>query len=256
MTALVRRHDPDRFLTALFAPSDRRDALMALYAFNHELARAREVASQPMLAFMRLQWWREVVEGEEKRHEVATPLRQAIAGGLLRAEDLLPIIEAREIEAEEDRIETLDGWRSWLWQGAGGLSVAAARLLGAPDAETFRPYGAAYGGAGLLRTVPSLARQGRCLLPIEVLAREGLSPEIAIAAPDSAPLGRILRELAAEVVGWLQNAPSRVRARSAVAAALPAVLARRDLARVPAPWQPRGLGARAAVVWAAVSGRI
>jgi phytoene synthase len=44
IAALVRRHDPDRFLTALFAPPAKRDALLTLYAFNHELARAREVA--------------------------------------------------------------------------------------------------------------------------------------------------------------------------------------------------------------------
>lgn len=81
LTALVRRHDPDRFLTCLFAPARRRDALLVLYAFNHELARARAVASDPMLALIRLQWWREVVEGDAKRHEVATPLTEAIAAG-------------------------------------------------------------------------------------------------------------------------------------------------------------------------------
>ncbi|MEX2008823.1 MAG: squalene/phytoene synthase family protein, partial [Dongiaceae bacterium] len=32
--AEVRRGDRDRFLTALFAPADRREALFALYAFN------------------------------------------------------------------------------------------------------------------------------------------------------------------------------------------------------------------------------
>ena len=50
IAALVRRHDPDRFLTALFAPSAKRDVLLTLYAFNHELARAREVVSEPLLA--------------------------------------------------------------------------------------------------------------------------------------------------------------------------------------------------------------
>jgi len=40
---MVRRVDPDRYLTALFAPPARREALFTLYAFNHELARAREV---------------------------------------------------------------------------------------------------------------------------------------------------------------------------------------------------------------------
>src|SRR5271165_6915038 len=95
IAALVRRHDPDRLLTALFAPPERRDALLALYAFNHELARAREVASEPPLALIRLQWWREVVEGEPKRHEVATPLSQAIADGTLKPAELLRVIEAR-----------------------------------------------------------------------------------------------------------------------------------------------------------------
>ena len=39
--SLVRRNDPDRFLTALFAPAPRRETLFVLYAFNSELARAR-----------------------------------------------------------------------------------------------------------------------------------------------------------------------------------------------------------------------
>src|SRR5207244_1379810 len=32
LAALVRRHDRDRYQTALFAPADRREALFALYA--------------------------------------------------------------------------------------------------------------------------------------------------------------------------------------------------------------------------------
>ena len=77
----MRRHDPDRFLTALFAPPEKRDALLTLYAFNHELARAREAVSEPPLALIRLQWWREVVEGARRRHEVAEPLAAAIEAG-------------------------------------------------------------------------------------------------------------------------------------------------------------------------------
>ena len=98
IAALVRRHDPDRFLTALFAPQAKRDALLTLYAFNHELARAREVASEPTLALIRLQWWREVVEGTRRRHEVAEPLTAALEEGALDRGDLLALTEAREIE--------------------------------------------------------------------------------------------------------------------------------------------------------------
>ena len=59
---LVRRHDRDRYQTALFAPADRREALFALYAFNYEIARVRESVTQPMLGQIRLQWWREVID--------------------------------------------------------------------------------------------------------------------------------------------------------------------------------------------------
>ena len=253
ITELVRRHDPDRFLTALFAPPDKRDALLTLYAFNHELARAREVVSQPPLALIRLQWWREVVEGAHRRHEVAEPLRAAINRGELLADDLVAVIEARETEAEP-AIETLDAWRRYLLGSAGGLAVAAGRLLSAPDPEALRSLGAAYGAAGVLRSITSLARQQRCLLPSDVLAEHGLSPEAVIAIPRSASVAAATRRLAADVQAWLVPRPSLPR--RAMAAALPAVLARRDLKRVPLVASQRGLGDRLAVVLSGVTGRV
>ncbi len=253
LAALVQRYDPDRYLTVPFAPPDKRDALLALYAFNHELARAREVVSEPPLALIRLHWWREVVEGAARRHEVAVPVSAAIASGALDCADLLALVDAREIEAEPS-IPTREAWRGYLLAGAGGLAVAAGRLLGAAEPEALRPLGAAYGVAGVLRSVAALARQGRCLLPEDVLAEHGLSPEAVIAAPSAAPVQQVLRALAAEGWTWLARKP-RLR-RRAIAAALPAVLARRDLRRIPAQASPRGLGDRLAVVVAGLAGRV
>jgi len=124
IATLVRRHDPDRFLTALFAPPDRRDALLTLYAFNHELARAREAVSEPPLALIRLQWWREVVEGARRRHDVAGPLGEALDAGRLNQGDLSTMIEGREAEAEP-AIPTLSEWERYVGAIAGGLGVAA-----------------------------------------------------------------------------------------------------------------------------------
>src|SRR5208282_2178696 len=75
VAALVRRHDRDRFQTALFAPAARREALFALYAFNCEIARVRERVTQPTLGQIRLQWWREAIETAyrdtmPRRHQV------------------------------------------------------------------------------------------------------------------------------------------------------------------------------------------
>jgi phytoene synthase len=254
LAALVRRHDPDRFLTVLFAPPGRRDDLLALYAFNHELARAREVVSEPPLALIRLQWWREVVQGARRRHEVAGPLGDAIDRGALLASDLLPVIAAREMEAEPE-IATVEDWRHYVLTGPGGLAVAAGRLLGSTAPEALRPLGAAYGVAGLLRSVRHVAAQGRCLLPSDLLAEHGLSPEAVAAEPDAPALVPVLEHLRRQGSAMVAAGPRRVRG-TPVAAALPAVLARRDLARGPGAAAPRGIGDRLAVMAAALTGRI
>ena len=227
---------------------------MTLYAFNHELARAREVVSQPTLALMRLAWWREVVDGAQRHHETATPLRAALDRGDLDGAELLALIDAREMEAESS-IPTLDAWRAYLLGSAGGLMVAAGRLLGAPEPEVLRPLGAAYGAAGVLRSIPVLAAQGRCLLPEDVLTAHGLSPEAAIAEPDGSALRGVKAELARQGRALLDGARGLRFPRRAVAAVLPAVLARRDLARIDVAPMRRGLGDRLAVMTAALRRR-
>ncbi|HEX2941768.1 MAG TPA: squalene/phytoene synthase family protein [Rhodopila sp.] len=255
IATLVRRHDPDRFLTALFAPPDRRDTLLTLYAFNHELARAREVASEPPLALIRLQWWREVVEGADRRHEVASPLSAAIAAGSLSPDRLLPLIEARETAVYADFQTTAD-WLDWLRAGAGGLAVAAAQALGAAEPETARPLGAAYGVAGLLRSTGVLAARHQCLLPADLLAEHGLSPEAFVHDPAAPAARAALDGVVRHGRALLAGADASGLPRRAVAAGLPAVLARRDLRRWPSVTMPRGLGDRMAVIMAGMTGRL
>lgn len=252
---IVRRHDPDRFLAALFAPPPRREALFALYAFNHELARAREAVREPMLALIRLQWWREVVEGVAKRHEVATPLSAAIAQGLLLPADLLGMIDGREAEVGE-AIDDLAAWQTYLAATAGGVMVAAGRALGAQGAvlERLRVLGTAHGIAGQLRNVPALARAGRVLVPRDVLAAQGLTVHDVIAGQGEERLGAVLAGLAAEGRVLLASARGPLP-RPVLAAALPAVLAWRDLGRR-MPVEARGLGDRLAVVVAWGLGRV
>ncbi len=82
--ALVRDLDRDRYLAALYAPAARRGALNALYAFNAEIARVREVAREPMPGEIRLQWWREVLAGERSGEARAHPVAAALIETLMR----------------------------------------------------------------------------------------------------------------------------------------------------------------------------
>lgn len=253
---IVRRHDPDRFLTALFAPPEIRETLFTLYAVNHELARAREVVSNPMLALIRLQWWREVAEGARRRHEVAGPLGDALDSGALHAPDLLGMIEGREAEA--DAIETEAAFREYVRATAGGVAVAAGRALGAGEAalDALRDFGAAYGAAGILRSIPTLAQQSRCMLPQDLLAQHGLDPADVIADPRQSNVAPVRARIAAIGSEWLMAGQAVGLPRAAIPAALPAVLARRDLQRGADRLPIRGFGDRLWVTIAAIRGRI
>ncbi len=216
----ARAHDPDRFLMTLFAPAARREALFLLIAFNHELVRAIEMPSSrsdagPIAALIRLQWWREVVEGAARRHELAEPLGSAIQAGALDRSDLLGIIEAREAEAEG--VESLQAWRDVQLGGAGGMQVAAGRSLGVSDCfllDRLRAAGAAYAAGAMHRSLEAMRRSGRDPVPAAVLHQTGSQAET------------ILQQAGSE---WLAQAGRLRLGRGQVAAALPAVLARRDL---------------------------
>src|SRR3978361_647509 len=75
---IVRLQDKDRFLSSLFAPSEQRLFLFALYAFDIETARVRDLVSDPMAGNIRLQWWHEAMaglrSGEAEAHPVLTAL--------------------------------------------------------------------------------------------------------------------------------------------------------------------------------------
>src|SRR5690554_2983254 len=102
----LRAGDRERYLTVLFAPEDKRPALAALYAFNLETARVRDIVSEPMPGEIRLQWWREVVsgerEGEGRQHPVAAALLDAVAAYGLPPAALTRLTEARIFDIYND----------------------------------------------------------------------------------------------------------------------------------------------------------
>ena len=184
---------------------------------------------------------------------MAGAVRAALEAGWLEAGVLEGMIAAREAEA--DAIETADAFAAYVRGAAGGVMVAAARALGMAEAEAeaLRDWGAAYGVAGVLRNVPAHARQERCLLPMDLVAAAGLSEGAVLARPDDPALSPVRTQLREMGARW---AAARVAVpREAVAAALPVVWARRDLAREELGGA-RPMRDRLAVVGAGLLGRV
>ena len=181
---LVQRGDPDRFAAVMAAPVAARSRLLPLYAFNLEVARAPWVTKEPMIAEMRLQWWRDVVaEPAPRAHEVAGPLHRVIRDAGLPLEVLDRLIAARGWDVYRQAFADRAAFDAYLEDTAAGLMWLAACALGAPDnAEpVVRDYGWAAGLTGFLRAAAELETRGRVPLvdgrpdAIRALAVDGLT---------------------------------------------------------------------------------
>lgn len=177
--AEIRRYDRDRFLTALFAPPTIRENLFALYAFNHEIAKTRESVSEPMVGRIRLQWWREALDGieanEPRKHEVVEALYRAQQSGL-KIDSLRPLIDAREFDLDETAPATLDELVAYARKTSGKLGLTAASLLDIDDPDTLKAVedaGTAHAVVGLIRAIPFHSRDRRRFIPDDVIAESG-----------------------------------------------------------------------------------
>jgi 15-cis-phytoene synthase len=198
---LVRAGDKDRWLASLFAPADRRAHLHALYAFNLEVARVRELAREPMAGEIRLQWWREVITGTRPGEAAANPVAAALVETIERyelpAQTALDLIEARAFDLYNDPMPSLDAFAGYGRRTGSGLIELAAQVL-EPDhalGELADPAGIAYATTGLLRVFALHASRGQVYLPADVLARHGADVSDILAGRSTDPLRAALAEL-------------------------------------------------------------
>jgi phytoene synthase len=162
LDGLLRRVDPDRWLSSRFIadPATREDVL-AIYAYDHELARAPRVASNPLLGEIRLTWWREALdemfEGRTVRgHPTAQALADVVQRHKLPRGPLETMIDARyrELDATPMSENELLDWA----RDTGGLAaqLAAQILDPAADAKLALAGGAAWALGKRLADRPEL----------------------------------------------------------------------------------------------------
>jgi len=223
----LRRFDRDRYLTVLFAPAGRREALFALYAFNLEVARTREAVRTPDMGLIRLQWWcdaiAELYAGRCRQHpvlEALAPLPPLLTRGLLER-----LLEARERDLAPEPFATLAELEAYAADTAGGLLELALELLGGADdagRSAARRLGSAWALLGLLRATPMHARDGRVMLPTELLRAQGIESNALADARGSPEMAAVVATVAARAAAEL--AAARALAPKLSAAALPALL--------------------------------
>ncbi|MCA0257768.1 MAG: phytoene/squalene synthase family protein [Proteobacteria bacterium] len=200
----LRETDRDRYLACLLSPEDKREDLAALYAFNAELARIRDLVREPLPGEVRMQWWRDLLEGnahgESQSNPVAAGLLAAIETHRLPGSALVELIETRIFDLYDDPIENRGALEAYAGHTASALIQLSSLVLdpsaAASHAETAGHAGVAQTIAGLLMLMPHHSRRGQLYLPLDILAATGLDRETFLEGKDKARIGAAIEAFA------------------------------------------------------------
>ena len=192
--ATLRDTDRDRYLACLLSPADRRRSLAALYAFHAELARIRDLVHEPLPGEVRLQYWRDLLEGQSHGSTEANPLAsellEAIATHRLPRATLVNMIDARIFDLYDDPMENRNALEGYAGETASALIQLAGLVLSPADAvrsaDAAGHAGVAQAIAGCLLLMPLHRHRGQLYLPLDILSAVGLDRDGFLAGKDLA----------------------------------------------------------------------
>ena len=249
---LVRAHDFARYASTLFAPAPQRRALLAVYAFNVEIARVHEQVSQPLPGEMRLQWWTDMLaglgHGGVEGNPVAAELLLAIRTWRLPVERLSRLIEEHQFDLYNDPMPTMAALEGYIYDTSSVLFSLAAVIAGQSQEEIehlARHAGLAQGMAQVMASLPLDASRRQLFVPLQVLESHSCGIEEVFAGKQTPKLRAALDQMLGEARGHLKtaltllaNVPPEARPTF-----LPLVLVRHDIARMSRadndPFMPR-----------------
>ena len=241
---LVRTHDFARYASTLFVPPEQRRALLALYAFNVEISRVRDLVSQPLPGEVRLQWWTDMLAGAGhggvEGNPVAAELKLAIRIWRLPIERLSRLIDEHQFDLYNDPMPTLTALEGYLAATCSALFELAARIMAPPSSaieHLARHAGLAQGIVQIIANLPRDAAHRQLFLPQQLLTNHGCRMEDVFAGKETPNLRAVLDQLVDEAQQHLATASSLLAevpppARSAF---LPLSQVRADLKRLSRP---------------------
>ncbi len=182
LATIVRAHARDRYIATLFAPADKREALFALYAFDIEISRICELVHDPLPGEIRLQWWRDVAngqrDGEASGHPVASALLKIIEDYDLPRSAFDAYCEARIFDFYHDGMPNQTALEAYLGATQSAIIQLACFIL---DKDASRVTADASGHAGvtlgigvIIERLVRTRSRSQCYVPTVLLSACGL----------------------------------------------------------------------------------
>ena len=169
------------YYSVFFLPAEKRRALTGLFAFFREIEQGAKECSDPALAQIKLNWWRQELAAAfsgRAQHPVTQALLAIATQFALPQELLLQLIDGVENGLLKNRHADFHSLQVYCSRTSGLAEQLVSRILGVHDPNALKraqELGLAFGLTDVILNVRDDARRNRILLPQDELARFGVT---------------------------------------------------------------------------------
>ncbi|AFX98259.1 hypothetical protein A1OE_45 [Candidatus Endolissoclinum faulkneri L2] len=185
---IVRRYDRERYLVSLFAQPEMCEDLFTVLAVNHEITKIVDVVSDPLIGFVRLQWWQESFDaielGTPSSYEVVLSLARLAERHPAVLDDLRRVVNAHEADFSDRLLPDLESLENYAAMTEGLITNSMAHILGA-QLKNSRELGTAWSLINLVRTLPVINKRRKFMIPESILDKSGIKASSLIDHPFS-----------------------------------------------------------------------
>lgn len=184
-----------------FLPEPQRRAIIALYAFCREVDDVVDECTEPGIARIKLQWWRDEIQrifDGAPQHPAGHALLEPTRDYNLPREYFLEIVDGMEMDLDRHRYASYADLALYCYRVAGVVGLLSAEIFGYTNRHTLKyatELGKAFQLTNILRDVREDARRGRIYLPQEELQRFGVREQDLLSFRHSAQLQALLEDL-------------------------------------------------------------
>ncbi len=171
------------YYSFMFLPQQKRQAIIALYAFCREVDDAVDEIADPDVAAQTLAWWRQEIEQTfdgRPSHPVGKALQTALDNFELHPEYFHEIIDGMEMDLQQQSYPAFKHLALYCHRVASVVGLLAAEIFGYQNRKTLKyaeKLGLAFQLTNIIRDVREDAERGRIYLPEEDLQRFNVSRE-------------------------------------------------------------------------------
>ncbi len=186
------------YYSFMFLPKQKREAITALYAFCREVDDIVDECTELKVAKVKLAWWKDEIQNLYKGnpiHPVTKALQPFIHAYHLSEEHFIEIIDGMEMDLNFNRYQDFKQLQLYCYRVASVVGILSAQIFGFQNRKTLKfahDLGLAFQLTNIIRDVGEDARRNRIYVPLDDLARFGVTEEDILRSRESDAVRHLL----------------------------------------------------------------